>query len=156
MRIFISYSLGQMDQHIAYLLGQQVQAKGFTVDSTRHGTPWSVILTPVISQAVMAADVVIAIVSKDSQYTSYVQHEVQTAVNLKKPLIALIEKGAASLIRVPGLRYIEFDRHDPGPALANINYTLEGQRNQQNLANWLVAGGLAILALYLLSSEEKS
>jgi len=155
MRVFISYSLGQTDQHIASLLSQQAQSRGVTVDSTRHWAPWDAASAQIINQAVMAADVVIAIVSRDSQYTLNVQHEVQTAMSLKKPLLALIEKGAASLIRVPGLRCVEFDRHDPGAAIASINNTLESQKNQQNLTSWLVGGGLALLALYLLSSEDK-
>src|SRR5437588_4804665 len=127
MRVFISYSLGRTDQHIASLSSQQAQAKGVTVDSTRHRVPWDAPSAQIISQSIKAADVVIAIVSRDSQYTLNVQHELQSAVNLNKPVLALIEKGATSFIQMPGLRYVEFDRHDPGPAIASINYTLESQ-----------------------------
>jgi GTPase Era involved in 16S rRNA processing len=156
MRVFISYSLSQTDQHIASLLSQQARSRGVTVDSTGHWVPWDAASTQIINQAIMAADVVIAIVSRDSQYTLNVQHELQTAMKLNKPSLVLVEKGDASLIQIPGLRYVEFDRHDPGPAIASINYTLESQKNQQNLTSWLVGGGLVLLALYLLSSEDKN
>jgi hypothetical protein len=155
MRVFISYSLGLVDQHIASLLGQQAQTKGLIVDSTRHGTPWSVAPKQDLNQALLAADVVIAIVSSGSPYVATAQHELQTAVSLNRPVIALVETGTASFIPIPNLPCVEFDRYDPGPALTKIGQILEDHKNKQNLGGWIVAGGLALLAVYLLSGEEQ-
>ena len=155
MRIFIAYSLGQTDQHVASLLAQQAQAKGFEVDSTPHAKPWDSVPTQNINQSLLAADVVIAIVSKDSPNIATARHELNAAVNLKRPVIALVERGTAAFIPIPGLPYVEFDRYDPGPALASIGQNLETHRSKQNLGGWIVVGGLAVLALYLLSNEDK-
>jgi hypothetical protein len=156
MRIFISYSLGQTDQHVAGLLAQQAQAKGFQVDSTPHARQWDTTPTQTINQSLLAADVVIAIVSKDSPHIATAQHELNAAVNLKRPVIALVERGTAAFFPIPGLPYVEFDRYDLGPALANIGQNLEAHKNKQNLGSWIVVGGLAVLALYLLGSEDKT
>ena len=151
MRVFISYSLGLIDQHVARLIAQQAQTRGIEVDSTRYGSHWS----ETVSAAVQAADFVVAIISGDSHQASIVQSEVKAAVTLGKPVIALVERGSAALSPGVGLRYVEFDRHDPGPALSNIGQILEEHRNKTNLQGWLVAGGLAILALYLFSGDDK-
>lgn len=150
MRVFISYSLSQVDRHIANLLAQQAQARGFLVDFTEH-RPF---LASVPSQQVSVADVVIAIVSKDSQDVATVRSEVQMAVNSYRPVIALVESGS-QFLHTPGLTLVEFDRYNPGHALTTIDQALEAHRNKQNLGSWIVAGGLAVLALYLLSSERE-
>jgi hypothetical protein len=73
---------------------------------------------------------------------------------MKKPALALIEKGVYGHINVEGIHSVIFDRQNLSPALSHISQILEGQKNQETVKNWLVVGGLALLALYLFGKEK--
>ena len=74
--------------------------------------------------------------------------------SLGKPTLALVEAGVRSLHKIPGVQYVEFTRRDLGPALAHISSILEARKSQENIGKWVVGGGLALLALYLISKTE--
>ena len=151
MKIYISYSLGFTDLHIANRLAREAEAKGITVLTSQPTTPttWN----PSPAHPIFAADAVIAIATRDSPSYSSISHDLQTAVSYKKPVLALVEKGILGQSS-NAIQYIEFDRYNMAPALAQINTFLESRKNQQNTNQWLVAGGLALLALYLFSQEK--
>lgn len=155
MKIFISYSLGNTDLYIASLLINEARAKGITVATSQQQLTAPTSWTPMAAHPVAVSDVVIAIATKDSQNVSWVERELQMAVSYGKPVLALIEKGLYLRVNVPGVQIIDFDRHDLGAALIQVNAILESRKNQQNVSPWLVAGGLALLALYLFGREEK-
>jgi len=153
MRLFISHSLAPTDLNVAVLLSRQAQAKGIVVETSQHQAPVTE-STPVMQHAMFYSDFVIAIVSLDSEYTASVQLELGAAASLGKPALALIEKGVRSFHTISGVQYVEFTRRDMAPALAHISSILEGRKNQENVAKWVVGGGLALLALYLISKTE--
>jgi hypothetical protein len=154
MKIYISYSLAPTDLYIASLLTRQAQAKGVTVETARPiapGSNWAAIA----AHPIAGSDVVIAIVSRDSHNILNVERELRIALSYAKPVLALVEHGLHAQINVPNVQYVEFDRRDLSPALARISAVLEGRKNQENAGQWLVAGGLALLALYLIGQESK-
>jgi TIR domain len=153
MKLFISHSLAPTDLQVAALLNRQAQAKGISVDSSQHHAVGAT-LVQVIQNAIFYSDFVIAIVSLDSPYTSNVQQELSAAASLGKPSLALVERGVRSLQPIIGIQYVEFERLNLGPALARISAILEGRKNQENLGKWIIGGGLALLALYLISKSE--
>jgi nucleoside 2-deoxyribosyltransferase len=155
MKLYISHSLTPTDTQVAVLLSRQAQAKGISVESSRHQTILPASTAVVVRQAITGCDFVIAIVSLDSQYASDVQRELGTAAALKKPTLALVERGVRLLRPIAGVQYVEFVRSDLGPALTHISNILEGRKNQESLTQWVVGGGLALLALYLLSKSEE-
>jgi nitrous oxidase accessory protein NosD len=154
MKIFISYSLGNTDLYIASLLINEAQAKGITVATSQQQLTAPTSWTPMTIHPISLSDVVIAIATKDSQNVSSVERELQMAVSHGKPVLALIEKGLYLRINAPEIQIIDFDRHDLGAALSQVNAILESRKNQQNVNPWLVAGGLALLALYLFGRED--
>ena len=152
MKIYLSYSLTATDLHIAGLLTRQAQAKGIVVETLQQmapGASW----TAMIANSIASSDVVIAVVSQDSLNIANVQRELEFAKAYRKPVLALIEKGLLTQINVSDIQYVEFDRRDLSPALSRISVILEEKKNQKT-ANWLVAGGLALLALYLIGQEK--
>jgi hypothetical protein len=152
MKIYISYSLGLTDLHIASRLAREAEAKGITVLTSYQPTApatWSLSPMPPI----LAADAVIAIATKDSRNITNFSNDLQTAVSYRKPVLALVEKGILGQSS-DAIQYIEFDRRNLGGALAQINTFLESRKNQQNTNQWLVAGGLALLALYLFGDKK--
>jgi len=153
MRLFISHSLAPTDLQVAVLLSRQAHAKGIVVETSQHQAPVTE-STQVIQHAIFYSDFVIAIVSLDSAYASSVQLELGAAASLAKPSLALIEKGVSSFRAIAGVQYVEFTRADLSPALAHISAILEGRKNQENIAKWAIGGGLALLALYLISKVE--
>lgn len=155
MKLYISHSLAPTDTQVAVLLSRQAQAKGISVESSQHQTPLAVNMAVIIQHAITRCDFVIAIVSLDSQYASNVQHELGIASALKKPTLALVERGVRALQPIAGVQYVEFVRSDLGPALAHISNILEGRKNQESLKQWVVGGGLALLALYLISKSDE-
>jgi hypothetical protein len=151
MKVFISYSLGYTDAHVAVLLSQQAQANGITVACSQQGVPWSHDISDTVRQLIGSADVLVAIVSADSQLALNVHNELNTALLLNKPVIALIERGT-QMAHVSGIHYVEFDRYNLRPALVQISGILE-QHKGKDVKAWILAGGLALLALYLISQE---
>ena len=153
MRLFISHSLAPTDLHVAVLLGRQAQAKGIVIDTSQHQAPVTE-STPVIQHAIFYSDFVISIVSLDSEYATSVQLELGAAASLGKPTLALIERGVHLMQRIPGVQYVEFTRANVSPALAHISSFLDAKKSQENLGKWIVGGGVALLALYLISKTE--
>jgi hypothetical protein len=152
MKIYVSYSLAPTDLHIATLLARQAQAKGIDVQTAQQiapGSNWAAIA----AHPIASSDVVIAIVSRDSKNISNVERELGVALSYAKPVLALLEQGLQVQINVPGVQYVTFDRRDLSPALTHIGAILEGRKSQENAGKWLVAGGLALLALYLIGQE---
>jgi len=157
MKLFISHSLAPTDWQVATLLSRQAQGKGMAVESSQHQAFVGVDLATVIRQTIASCDFVIAIVSFDSSYTANVQYELNVAASLGKPCLALVEQGVYPFQPLAGVQYVDFVRHDLGPALNHINAILEGRKNQENMesmAKWVIGGGLALLALYLISKSE--
>jgi hypothetical protein len=152
MKIYLSYSLSSTDLYIAGLLTHQAQSKGISVETSQqhaNSADWGTLIThPIIS-----SQAVVAIVSRDSQNTVSVQQELAFARMHVKPVLALVESGSYFQTSTSGIQFVEFDRRNLNPALTRISLILEGQKNQQT-ATWLVAGGLALLALYLIAQEK--
>lgn len=155
MKLFISHSLAPTDVQVAVLLKNQAQAKGISVESPQHSVSAPANVFDVINHAIAQCDFVIAVISRDSRYTRNVQYELGVAAALKKPSLALIERGSAPLQPVAGIQYVEFMRHDLSPALTHISSILEGRKNQDTATKWLIGGGLALLALYLLGESKE-
>lgn len=154
IKIFLSYSLAPTDMYIAGLLSRQAEAKGIVVETAQRvaaGSNWAAL----VSNQIISSSIIIAIVSRDSRNVVNVERELRLANTYGKPVLALIEKGAYSPVSVAGINCVEFDRRDLSPALSSISLILEGQKNQETVNNWLVVGGLALLALYLFGKEEE-
>lgn len=154
MKLFISHSLAQTDAYIAALLVRQAQSKGITVFTTQQSTSLGQSLNDITLQAIQTSDIVVAIISRDSYYSANVQYELEFAASLNIPVLALVEHGALVQPQIAGLQYVEFTRHNLPPALTQIERILEAKKSQSDTGNWLVAGGLALLALYLISKSE--
>ena len=154
MKLFISHSLTPTDLQVATLLGRTARAKGFVVESSQHQALAAAGFAQVIRQAIYHSDFVIAIVSLDSSYAANVQQELAIAASLAKPSLALVEQGVHMLTPIAGVQYVEFVRHDLRPALTHLSNILEGRKNQETVSKWLIGGGLALLALYLISKIE--
>lgn len=153
MKIYISYSLGHTDLYIATVLAREAQAKGITVENSQEAAP-GIEWATMISHRIVSSDVIVAIVSRDSVNSANVQRELEFAKAYGRPVLALVEKGLYPAIDVVGIQCVEFDRRDLSPALSQINWILERQKNDKTLKTWLVAGGIALLALYLIGQEK--
>ena len=151
MKVFTSHSLGYTDAHVAVLLGQQAQARGFTVESSQSSIPWAPGISEAARRSISSSDLVVAIVSADSQLAQSVYTELNAALSVGKPVLALVEHGV-QMSAIPGINYVYFDRYNLRPALAHISSIL-GEHQGKNIRTWVIAGGLALLAVYLISQE---
>src|SRR5688572_3836769 len=130
MKIYLSYSLGLTDLHIASRLAREAEAKGISVlTSYQPAVPLTWSLSP--THPIFAVDAVIAIATKDSSNFANFSNDLQTAVSYRKPVLALVEKGILGQSS-DAIQYIEFDRRNMGEALAQINTFLERRKNEQN------------------------
>lgn len=154
MKIFISHSLGSTDLYIASRLIHEAQAKGITVTTSQQQLAAPTSWTPANVHPIIGSDVVVAIATRDSRDISSVLGELQTAITYRRTTLALVEKGRYVHISAPTVQLIEFDRRNLSDALNQVNAILESRKNEQNANQWLVAGGLALLALYLIGKEE--
>jgi len=168
MKLYISYSLGVTDLHVAGLLRQQAQTAGIEVETSQHqlalpqdpvtkygygsGIPAYNSLA-INTAGIISSNFMIAIVSSDSLYMSNVQVELRYAVGLKKSVLALIE-GTIPIEQIPGVDYVYFNRNNLKLALEHINRILIERKQKEEANKWIVAGGIALLALYLFSKAE--
>jgi nucleoside 2-deoxyribosyltransferase len=154
MKLYLSHSMSKTDLHVASMLSRQAQAKGIIVDSSRYQSLFGSNMTVLTTQSIKSSDILIAIVSKDNKNIQNVQLEIGYAAGSGKLVLALVEKGAPSLAYISQITEIVFDRNNLRPALSKISEILEARKNQEDTNKWIVAGGLALLALYIFGGEK--
>ena len=109
-----------------------------------------------LTDAIRAADGLIAVLTKSGAARPAIQQEIGVAVGLGKPVYAMVEDGVdpATLTLLQGLEYIRLDLERVDDALLKLQRSITHQRNKQReeivLAIILV---LAIVGLVYLARK---
>jgi len=111
-----------------------------------------------IINLIKKSDCVVILLTKNGMRSKWVQQEIGLALDKKKPIIPLVEKGvsAKDLGALQGREYIEFDPHWPRDALvktASYVKTLKLKKDDKEKA-LLVAGGILAFLLLLSGGKE--
>lgn len=95
MRLFISYS--RLNGEFAYKLSDGLQARGYHIWIDKREIDPGQDFSADIETAIEAADVVLALISRDTKrYDSFVRREIQYAVLLNKRIVPVIIEPHAS------------------------------------------------------------
>jgi nucleoside 2-deoxyribosyltransferase len=106
------------------------------------------------------SDCVVALLTPNGIRSKWVQQEIGYALNAKKPLIPLVEKGMdpKELGALQDKDYIEYDPRQPNQALIKTSTfvkTLKLKKVEREKASLVAGGVVAFLLLLLLSGEGK-
>jgi nucleoside 2-deoxyribosyltransferase-like protein/TIR domain-containing protein len=154
MNLYLSYSLSPTDLYLAGMLITQAQQKQIRVQSSHSQATIGADPTSVITEAIRSSDIVVAIVSADSR-SENVLMELGVAVGLGRPVLALVENGVSLLQQMRGIQLVQFNRNNMSAALSRMGGILDERRKQADANKWLVAAGIGLFALYLISKNDE-
>ncbi len=154
MKAFLSYSLNDQDLYILTLISNELNNKGFSV---KQSNDFQVELSPLTKVSLKSSQLVIGIITNDSDEKKRVLNEVKFAATNSIPVILLIEDTVALKIPLP-FPYIQFDRHNPESAINDLkskisNSQLKQEKDSSALA-WILGGAALIAIIGLLFSDD--
>lgn len=155
MNLYLSYSLSPTDLYLAGMLISQAQQKQIQVHSSHSQATIGADPTGAVTETIRSSDIVVAIVSTDSRSKENVLMELGIAVGFGRPVLALVENGVSVLQQLRGIQLVQFDRNNMGAALSRMALILDEHRKQADANKWLVAAGIGLFALYLISKSDE-
>jgi hypothetical protein len=155
-KVFISHST--RDQGLVIALAKLLPKYGLeVVVADWYLSPGQPLADKVLG-LIKRADCVLVFLTRDGMRSNWVQQEIGIALDSRKLLIPLVEKGASSrdLAALRGLERIEYDPAWPQQALVKASTYVRDLklRKEQREKALLVAGGI-LAFLLLLSGEAK-
>lgn len=155
MKVFISYSLNDVEQYILSILAKRLKEQGDVV-STGYNTISTFQNNQNLSQ-INNSNLFIGLITASGNANNNVIIEWQHARGRKIPSLLLIEETvsiAPQYKNDPNI--IKFNRNNPEPSIDLVRHRINASRSPQPTNNdnaWLI-GGLAILALIGLLSDD--
>lgn len=155
MKVFLSNAVGPWDAPIAARLRAVAAVYDISIllpDRTqvlRNGLPSDT------RAKINESDAVIALVTKTAPADSInlVNLELQNAMQVRKPIIALVEEGV-QLQPIPVIQVVYFNRNDPTLHETLLVGALNHIRSEQIKQNWTALGWIAGIALGLVALSE--
>jgi hypothetical protein len=162
MKVFLSYAVGQSDAPFAARLRAVAAAYDIVIllpdrtHITNNG------LTNDTVKKIRQCDAVIGLLTRTAQVVllNLVNLELQTAFQLGRPIIPLIEQGI-QFQALPNMQIVYFNRYDPTAHEASLLHVLEQIRQQQQrkkeltALGWIAGIALGLVALSELSGDEE-
>ncbi len=155
-RVFLSYSLDQSEQALAWRLQTLASAHGIEVFVPPRGPGYTALPSPGVASAIDRSDCVLAIINAKAD--AGVQRELKHALAKRKLVIPIVHSELAHnplLTQFPRVfNYIPGG--NPGKVETEVVEYLKQQRvakDKQQAIGALVALGLGLLALFALSEK---
>lgn len=147
-KVFLSHTAA--DGPWVKWIAQNAQSVGIEVYLYEHDPKPGQTLATKVQAAIRNSDVLVVLLTTNSQFAPYVHQEIGSAKALQKRIVPLVQPGIdeRSLAMLQGIEHIPFDFGNPQPGLvALLNYLqtakLTKERNQALLAfGALIAGAL--------------
>lgn len=147
-KVFISYSTEDV---IVSKLSQLLQQHGFLVQSSYN--PLSSILDFTAYATMQKSDLFIGVITTEGQWKR-VWHEYQVAKSLNIPALLLAEDIFQNI--KPEEHVVRFNKKNPNAAIQQVEAIMKPAQNESSNALVWFAGGMALLGLIeLLSDEDK-
>lgn len=161
MRVFLSYAVGPVDAAIAARLRAVAAAYDIAIllpDRTLFANNG---VTPDTHRKIKQSDAVITLVTRGAQVASVnvVNQELVTALQERKPIIALVEQG----VPVQGMpenqivRFDPFRPHEHEQVLTEVVTQIQRQQQKKDLTalGWIAGIALGLVALAELLGDKK-
>lgn len=162
MKVFLSYAVGPWDTPIAARLRGVAAAYDIAIllpDRTQiihNGLPADT------QEKIRQSDAVIALVTNTAtpEAIYVVNSELQTATQVRKPVIGLVELGGVQIQPAPDTQIVYFDRSNPTAHESDLMNALEHIRQQKSkndltALGWIAGIALGLIALGSLVGDEK-
>lgn len=106
--------------------------------------------------AIRRSDALVALLTQNAMYRPAVQQEIGCAVQQRKPVIALVEKGlnAQELTLVQGLEHIPLDPRNPDEAWWKLQRSLTGLRDSQAKGLLWLSVIVGVIATVFFASKD--
>jgi hypothetical protein len=160
MNVFISYSIRDTEQYILSLLAQRIAESGLTLVTSLDQSDYLGSLSSQVSNEIRNSVLFIGLITKSARElkTARVFSEFKQANLHGKPSLFLIEEGVEV---APWVRTYQntiwFNRFNIRNSIDVANQRIKNAQSkaqQDNAAAWIL-GGVAVLALLALLSDEK-
>lgn len=161
MRVFLSYAVGPVDAAIAARLRAVAAAYEIAILLPDRTLIANNGVTPDTHRKIKQSDAVITLVTRGAQVASVnvVNQELATALQERKPVIALVEQG----VPVQGMpenqivRFDPFKPHEHEHALTEVVKQIQRQQQKKDLTalGWIAAIALGLVALGELLGDKK-
>ncbi len=141
--IFLSHS--SKDAHWVKRIADDSKQVGVEVYMYEHDPQPGRMIAEKVESAIRASDALVVLLTRESQFSAYVQQEIGLARGLGKPVIPLVQPGVshANLAMLEGAEYINFDFEDPQPGLSSfLEYLRRTQFDKQASQALFAAGAL--------------
>ena len=152
-RIFISYSLNQVQVGQLAAVAELLESQGHEVFVPDRAWPHDR-MPKRIRDWLMRANFVLVIATDQSSYINWVNKEIEYAVMLKRPLIAVSDSGTVqSWALNSGLPFV-YMAENPYETITNLSNEISKiQASQLQLKDLLIPAGLLLAIFFLLSSR---
>lgn len=159
LKVFLSHS--SQDKNVLGRVVEETKRLGVSLYLYEHdlqpGTP----IAAKIKKEIAESDLFVVVLTKQSQYSAYVQQEIGLAEGANKPIVPLVESGVEdrNLAMLKGIEYVEFDPASPDKSVSKLQIYLRKRSriNKDDLIAFLLVLVLIItgLALVLLLLGRK-
>ncbi len=159
LKVFLSHSA--KDKSVLGNIVEETRHLGINLYLYEHDLQPGTMIADKVKKEISGADLFVVLLTKESQYSAYVQQEIGIAEGANKPVVPLVESGVEdrSLATLKGMEYVEFDPVNPEKSLAELRHYLKKRSsvNKDDIVTFLLILGLIItgLALVLLLLGRK-
>ncbi|MEE9233833.1 MAG: toll/interleukin-1 receptor domain-containing protein [Candidatus Acidoferrales bacterium] len=154
-RIFLSHS--GTDKEWVKWIASNANNIGIHVYLYEHDPQPGTLIADKIKQAIQNSDALVVLLTRNSQFSPYVQQEIGFAEANRKRIIPLVQPGIQNqgLAMLEGREYIPFDFYNPQNALSTLlGYLQQLKKAKENEQAALMGLGALILLALALSGEQ--
>ena len=148
-KVFLSHS--SVDARWVKWIAGKAQDVGIEVYLYEHDPQPGRVVADKIQTEIASCEALVVLLTRKSQFSSYVHQEIGAAKGLNRPVIPLVQPGVSekSLAMLQGAEYISFDFDNPQPGLATLlEYLQEAKLGKEASQALLAVGALVETAAH--------
>jgi hypothetical protein len=151
--VFLSHN--EADRYLANWIFQDAQNIGVNVYIYEHDLQPGIQIADKIQQAIENTEALIVLLTRNSQYSPYVQQEIGFAQAKQKLVIPIVEAGVSQrcLAMLEGKEYIKMDSSNPQMALSSLQEYLQRLKESRETDQQFLYGLGALFLIALLSKK---
>lgn len=154
--IFLSHA--SADLPWVQWIAQHAQSIGVAVYLHEYDPQPGRYIAEKVQAAIRASDVLVVLLTHNSQFSPYVQQEIGFAQGISKEVIPLVQPGigSRSLAMLEGREYIAFDMNTPQAGIASLLADLQRRKaSKEETAALVGLGTLLLLGLATTAEPQR-
>lgn len=133
VQVFLSHA--SADTRVVEWVAAQIEALGIRAYVAERDPRPGTVLAEKVKVNIDSSDAMLVLLTKDAEASWYVQGEIGAALQVDKPVFALVEQGLAprTFAMLEGVEHIRFDPADLGASSATLIASLRALSEQRGL-----------------------